>query len=77
MNSKKLKALMHEASYNHTVYDVFRDFCEMSAIAISNAVTCICVCGSSPALETPAAVVPEVLLPPGPVGQINLFSEGV
>ncbi len=35
---KELMKLMREASYNHTIYDVFRDFCEMSAIAISNAV---------------------------------------
>ncbi len=35
---QELLKLMKQASYEHTVYDVFRDFCELSAIAISNAV---------------------------------------
>lgn len=34
----ELMKLMKQASYGHTMYDVFRDFCELSAIALSNAV---------------------------------------
>lgn len=35
---QELMRLMRQASYKHAIYDVFRDFCEMSAIAMSNAV---------------------------------------
>ena len=34
----QLCKLLREAAYGHSLYDVFRDFCEMSAISISNAV---------------------------------------
>lgn len=36
-----LMALLREAAHGHTLYDVFRDFCEMSAIAVSNSVDLI------------------------------------
>lgn len=37
-SSKEFAKLIREASYRHTTFDVFRDFCELSAIALSNAV---------------------------------------
>jgi hypothetical protein len=36
-NRRGLMKLMRETAHNRSLYDVFRDFCEMSALALSNA----------------------------------------